>query len=78
MVRCLRGHVYDVLLDLRPDSPTYLEHEAFDLTSDNREALYVPEGIAHGFQTLTDDAAGDLFPDERVLRSRIERRSPLE
>ena len=56
VVRCLRGAVYDVLLDLRPDSPTYLEHEAFELTSDNREALYVPEGIAHGFQTLTDDA----------------------
>ena len=56
VVRCLRGAVYDVLLDLRPDSPMYLEHEAFELTSDNREALYVPDGIAHGFQTLTDDA----------------------
>jgi dTDP-4-dehydrorhamnose 3,5-epimerase len=56
VVRCLRGAVYDVLLDLRPDSPTYLKHEAFELTSDNREALYVPDGIAHGFQTLTDDA----------------------
>ena len=56
VVRCLRGAVYDVLLDLRPDSPTYLEHETFELTSDNRESLYVPEGVAHGFQTLTDDA----------------------
>jgi dTDP-4-dehydrorhamnose 3,5-epimerase len=56
VVRCLRGAVYDVLLDLRPDSPTYLKHEAFELTADNRDALYVPEGIAHGFQTLTDDA----------------------
>lgn len=56
VVRCLRGAVYDVLLDLRPDSPTYLKHEAFELTADNRDALYVPEGIAHGFQALTDDA----------------------
>ena len=50
-----RGAVYDVLLDLRPDSPMYLKYEAFELTGDNRESLYVPEGIAHGFQTLTDD-----------------------
>ena len=75
MVRCLRGAVYDVLLDLRPDSPTYLEHEAFDLTSDNREALYVPEGIAHGFQTLTDDAEM-FYQMSEFYTSRIERRSP--
>jgi dTDP-4-dehydrorhamnose 3,5-epimerase len=56
VVRCLRGAVYDVLLDLRPDSPTYLKHQGFELTGDNRDALYVPEGLAHGFQTLTGDA----------------------
>jgi dTDP-4-dehydrorhamnose 3,5-epimerase len=55
VVRCLRGAVHDVLLDLRPDSPMYLKHEAFELTDENRESLYVPEGVAHGYQTLTDN-----------------------
>jgi dTDP-4-dehydrorhamnose 3,5-epimerase len=59
VVRCLRGSVYDVILDLRPDSSSYLRWEAFELTEDNRNALYIPEGCAHGFQTLTDDA--ELF-----------------
>jgi dTDP-4-dehydrorhamnose 3,5-epimerase len=59
VVRCLRGSVYDVILDLRPDSSSYLQWEAFELTEDNRNALYIPEGCAHGFQTLTDDA--ELF-----------------
>ena len=54
VVRCSRGAVYDVLLDLRPHSPMYLKYEAFELTAENRDSLYVPEGIAHGFQTLTD------------------------
>jgi dTDP-4-dehydrorhamnose 3,5-epimerase len=54
VVRCLIGAVYDVLLDLRPDSSMYLKHEVFELTGENGDALYVPEGIAHGFQTLTD------------------------
>ena len=54
VVRCLIGAVYDVLLDLRPDSSMYLKHEVFELTAENGDALYVPEGIAHGFQTLTD------------------------
>jgi dTDP-4-dehydrorhamnose 3,5-epimerase len=59
VVRCIRGVVYDVLLDLRPDTSMYLQWEAFELSADNREALYIPEGCAHGFQTLTDGA--ELF-----------------
>jgi dTDP-4-dehydrorhamnose 3,5-epimerase len=55
VVRCIRGAVYDVILDLRPESSMYLQWEAFELTEDNRDALYIPEGCAHGFQTLTDD-----------------------
>jgi dTDP-4-dehydrorhamnose 3,5-epimerase len=54
-VRCIRGAIFDVLLDLRPASSTYKQWVAEELTSDNRRALYVPEGVAHGFQTLTDD-----------------------
>jgi dTDP-4-dehydrorhamnose 3,5-epimerase len=54
VVRCTAGAIHDVLLDLRRESPTYLRWMAADLTADNRHALYVPAGIAHGFQTLTD------------------------
>lgn len=55
IVRCLRGKIWDVLLDLRPGSPTYLQWEAFELSPDNRLQLYVPKGFAHGFQALTGD-----------------------
>lgn len=55
IVRCFRGALRDVIVDLRPDSPTFTEHLGLDLTADNRRALYVPEGFAHGFQTLADD-----------------------
>ena len=54
VVRCIRGAIYDVLVDLRPDSPSYGKWVSRELTADNRESLYVPEGVAHGFLTLTD------------------------
>lgn len=54
LVRCLRGAIHDVLLDLRPGQPTYLEHRAVVLDEDNRDAVFVPAGVAHGFQTLLD------------------------
>jgi dTDP-4-dehydrorhamnose 3,5-epimerase len=54
LVRCTMGAIYDVVVDLRPSSPTYLKHAAIELTQDNRKMLYVPEGCAHGFQTLVD------------------------
>jgi dTDP-4-dehydrorhamnose 3,5-epimerase len=52
LVRCLRGRLHDVLLDLRPQSSTYLRHVAVSLDEDNRDAVFIPHGIAHGFQTL--------------------------
>jgi len=52
LVRCVRGQLLDVLLDLRPPSPTYLQHVAVTLDEDNRDAVFVPPGVAHGFQTL--------------------------
>lgn len=55
LVRCLRGKIFDVLLDLRPDSPSYLRHQSVVLDQDNRDAVFIPPGIAHGFQTLADD-----------------------
>lgn len=56
MVRCVRGAIFDVVLDLRPESPTYLAWHGVELSHDNGRAIYVPEGCAHGFQTLVDDA----------------------
>lgn len=56
LVRCTRGAIYDVIVDLRPESPTYMAHIAVELTADNHRALYVPELFAHGYQTLTDNA----------------------
>jgi dTDP-4-dehydrorhamnose 3,5-epimerase len=54
LVRVLRGAIYDVAVDLRPGSPTYLRHVAIELDSNERSALYIPTGFAHGFQTLVD------------------------
>ncbi len=56
LVRCTRGSIYDVIVDLRSESPTYLSHVGVELSEDNRRALYVPELFGHGYQALTDDA----------------------
>lgn len=56
LVRCTQGAIYDVIVDMRPDSPTYLSYIGVELTADNRRALYVPEMFAHGYQALTDGA----------------------
>ena len=56
VVRCTRGAIYDVLLDLRTSSPSYLRWFGKILTADEGLALYVPEGVAHGFQTLADSS----------------------
>lgn len=55
LVRCTRGALYDVIIDVRPDSPTYKQWFGVELTGDNHRMLYVPEGFAHGFQTLEDN-----------------------
>jgi dTDP-4-dehydrorhamnose 3,5-epimerase len=54
-VRCMRGAILDIIVDLRPESSTYLQHIAVELTEDNYRALYVPERFAHGYQTLRDN-----------------------
>ena len=54
LARCTRGHLYDVIIDLRPDSPTFQDHVGVELTADSRAALYVPKGCAQGFLTLED------------------------
>lgn len=55
LVRCTRGAIYDVIIDLRKESPSYERWIGVELTEDNGRMLYVPEGFAHGFQTLADD-----------------------
>jgi dTDP-4-dehydrorhamnose 3,5-epimerase len=54
LVRCTAGTVYDVVVDLRTESPTYRSWTAVELSSENRSAVYVPRGVAHGFQTLEE------------------------
>jgi dTDP-4-dehydrorhamnose 3,5-epimerase len=55
LVRCTRGAIYDVVIDLRPDSQTFREWTGVELTAENRHMLYVPEGCGHGFLTLQDE-----------------------
>ncbi len=59
LVRCISGAVYDVIVDLRRDSPTYLKWYGRMLSAENREMLFIPKGLAHGFQTMLDDS--ELF-----------------
>jgi dTDP-4-dehydrorhamnose 3,5-epimerase len=56
LVRCTQGAIYDVIIDMRPESPTFLSHFGIELTALNRRALYIPEMFAHGYQALTDEA----------------------
>ncbi len=55
LIRCTRGAIVDIIVDLRHESPTYMRHEAFELSDDNHRQLYVPPGFAHSFQTRTDN-----------------------
>lgn len=55
LVRCTRGAIFDVIIDLRLQSPSFKQWVTLELTADNRRMLYIPEGFAHGFQTLTDE-----------------------
>lgn len=66
LVRCTRGAILDVIIDLRPESPTYLQHIAVELNETNQQALYVPERFAHGYQVLQDNTeasyqAGEFY-----------------
>src|SRR5206468_7367268 len=75
LVRATRGAILDIIVDLRPESPTYLQHIAVELSADNHRALYVPERFAHGYQVLMDETetsyqVGEFYspPHERALR----------
>lgn len=64
VVRCARGAILDIIVDLRPESSTYLQHIAVELNADNQRALYVPERFAHGYQSLEDDTDTSYFISE--------------
>ncbi len=64
LVRCVQGSVWDVIVDYREGSPTYLQHFGAELSAENGRQLYVPKGFAHGFQTLTTDAVVAYMIDE--------------
>lgn len=69
MVSCFKGAIYDVLVDIRKDSPTYLKWVATELTEDNCKMLYIPSGVAHGFQVLEENSTvyyqlGEFFMPE--------------
>jgi len=64
LVRCVRGGLYDAIVDLRPGSPTFCKSFGAELTAENRRMLYVPKGFAHGFVTLTDATEAVYFVDE--------------
>jgi dTDP-4-dehydrorhamnose 3,5-epimerase len=75
LVRCTRGAILDIIVDLRPESPTYLRHTSVELTADNHRGFYVPERFAHGYQVLADETetsyqVGEFYspPHERALR----------
>lgn len=53
IVRCLKGRIYDVIIDIRPDSPAFLKWQAFELSAQEKNMVYIPEGFAHGYQSLT-------------------------
>ena len=56
LVRCIRGRIHDVVLDIRPNSESYLRHEGIELSADDCVAIYIPPGCAHGFQSLEDNS----------------------
>jgi dTDP-4-dehydrorhamnose 3,5-epimerase len=66
LMRCTRGAVLDIVVDLRPESPTYLQHTTVELTADNHRGIYIPERFAHGYQALEDNTettyhAGEFY-----------------
>lgn len=64
IVQCLRGGIYDVAVDMRPKSKTYLKWFAIELTEKNKKMLYIPKGFAHGFQTLSNNCEVFYFMSE--------------
>ena len=70
LVRCMKGEIWDVIIDLRADSPTFCRWQKFELSAENLRQLYIPKGFAHGFQTLTDEVeVSYLISEEHVPKA---------
>ena len=67
-VRCMKGKIFDVAVDIRADSPTFLRWYGIELSAENMDMLFVPEGFAHGFQTLSDEAEVVYFVTEHYSK----------
>jgi dTDP-4-dehydrorhamnose 3,5-epimerase len=67
LVRCVKGAIWDVIIDIRPDSPTYRRWEGFELSESNGCQLYIPKGFAHGFQTLSEGVEVNYLISERYV-----------
>jgi len=65
LVRCVKGAIWDVIIDIRPTSPTFCGWKGFELSGENGRQLYIPKGFAHGFQTLSDDVEVSYLISER-------------
>ncbi len=78
LVRATRGAIVDIIVDLRPESPTYLEHVAVELSQENQRALYVPERFAHGYQALVDDTETSYLVGEFYAPATEGGLSPLD
>ncbi|MDY7076058.1 MAG: dTDP-4-dehydrorhamnose 3,5-epimerase [Chloroflexota bacterium] len=72
LMRCTRGAIYDVIVDLRPESPTHKQWIGVELSADNHRMLYVPEGFAHGYQTLMDNTE-TFYPVSQFYAPEYER-----
>ena len=72
LIRCTKGAIYDVVIDLRPGSATYRQWIAVELTADNHKMLYVPEGFAHGYQTVEDETEV-FYPTSQFYSAEAER-----
>lgn len=64
IIKCIRGHIFDVVVDIRENSPTFLKPFSIKLTDENRKMLYIPKGFAHGFQSLEDNSELIYFHSE--------------
>jgi len=67
LVRCIKGIIWDVIVDIRSDSPTYRRWQGFELSDSNRHQLYIPKGFAHGFQTLSNDVEVNYLISEEYM-----------
>lgn len=88
IIRCLKGRIYDIAVDVREGSPTFLRHFALELSEENSKYLYIPQGFAHGLQVLSDEAeflylTSNFYEQSaevglNVLDSRLNIKLPLE